>query len=363
MRVNQLAAMRRALSLARLGWGRVHPNPMVGAVVLAGGSPVGEGHHREYGHQHAEVGALRAAGSRARGATLVVTLMPCGHTVKQPPCVDAIIAAGVGRIVAAAIDPNPHAAGAAERLRAAGVEVETGLMHCEAERQNASFFHQFRNRARPWVALKLATSLDHRIADRSGNSRWISAEPARSFVHALRAGFDAIAVGGRTALRDDPRLTARGPIAPRVTPTRVVFAGAAPLPARLAVFLPDAETIVVTARDRAADSRNRLRTTGAAILPVDTLSEALVALRGSGVTSLLVEGGGRLAGGLLSEGLVDRFYWIQSPLWLGDAGVPATAGWQVPALSEVERWSVAERRALGPDTLLVLDREPCSPGS
>jgi diaminohydroxyphosphoribosylaminopyrimidine deaminase/5-amino-6-(5-phosphoribosylamino)uracil reductase len=361
--VNQLDAMRRALALARQGWGRVHPNPMVGAVVLAGEDAVGEGYHAEFGQAHAEALALRAAGPRARGATLVVTLEPCAHQGKQPPCADLIAGAGVRRVVIAAPDPNPEAAGGAERLRAAGVEVEAGLLRCVAEQQNAAFFSRFRNSARPWIALKLATSLDFRIADGAGQSKWISGPAARSFGHSLRAGFDAVAVGGRTALRDDPRLTARGPIDPRVPPIRVVFEGKAPLPASLAVFSPDAETIVVTARARAADSRNRLRGTAAAILPVDTLRGALESLRGSGVTSMLVEGGGRLAGGLLREGLVDRFYWIQSPMWLGDAGVPAATGWDAPLLGGAERWTVVERRPLGDDTLLVLDRDRCSPAS
>ncbi len=355
--------MRRALSLSRQGWGRVHPNPMVGAVVLAGEVSVGEGYHAEYGHEHAETLALRAAGSRADGATMVVTLEPCTHLGKQPPCVEAIMAAGIRRVVVAASDPNPAAAGGAGRLRAAAIAVETGLLRCFAEQQNAAFFHQFRQPSGPWVALKLATSLDDRIADGWGDSKWISGPPAQSFVHSLRAGFDAIAVGGRTALRDDPRLTARGPIVPRVTPTRVVFEGSAPLPDSLALFSRDAETIVVTSRARAADSRNRLRNSGAAILPVDTLAEALAALRGVGISSLLVEGGGRLAGALLREGLVDRYYRIQSPLWLGDAGVPAAAGWHAPALAGAGRWTVVERRPLGDDTLLVLDREPCSPAS
>jgi diaminohydroxyphosphoribosylaminopyrimidine deaminase/5-amino-6-(5-phosphoribosylamino)uracil reductase len=361
--VNELEAMRRALSLAWLGWGRVHPNPMVGAVVLADGEPVGEGFHAEYGAEHAEVLALREAGGRARGATLVVTLEPCGHTGKQPACVEAIIAAGVGRVVAAAEDPNPEAAGGAERLRAAGIDVAIGALGCEARQQNAAFVHRFRHARRPWVGLKLATSLDFRIADGSGHSKWISGKPALDFVHSLRAGFDAIGVGGRTALRDDPRLTVRGPVTPRVTPTRVVFEGAEVLPASLALFASDAPTIVVTPRARAADSGARLSGTGATILPVDTLHEALGALRNAGIDSLLIEGGARMAGWLLREGLVDRFYWIQSPLWLGDAGTPAVAGWDAPPLAVAERWTVVERGALDLDTLLVLDREPCSPVS
>ena len=359
--MNELEAMRRALALARHGWGRVHPNPMVGAVVLSGDESVGEGFHAEYGREHAERVALAAAGGRARGATLVVTLEPCAHVGKQPPCVAAIISAGVGRVVAAAADPHPVAGGGAVRLREAGIEVELGLLRQEAERQNAGFFHGVRFAARPWVALKLATSLDHRIADGSGESKWISGGVARSFAHALRAGFDAIAVGGRTAIRDNPLLSPRGPIAPRVPPIRVIFAGNAPLPPSLAVFAFAGETVVVTSKAGAPDARQRFR--HAAILPADTLPEALAALRGSGVGSLLVEGGGRLAGAMLRAGLVDRYYWIQSPVWLGDTGVPATAGWDVAALRDAERWCVVERRPLGEDTLLVLDREPCSPAS
>jgi diaminohydroxyphosphoribosylaminopyrimidine deaminase / 5-amino-6-(5-phosphoribosylamino)uracil reductase len=359
--VTEREAMRRALALARKGWGRVHPNPLVGAVLLADGEPVGEAYHAEYGREHAERLAIASAGGRAPGATLVVTLEPCAHTGKQPPCTDAIIAAKVRRVVAAVADPNPLAGGGAERLRAAGLDVELGLLGTEATRQNAAFFHRIRNPSRPWVALKLATSLDYRIADRAGQSKWISGAEARAYVHALRVGFDAIAVGGRTAIHDNPLLTPRGHIEPRVAPTRVIFAGKELLPPSLAVFAFEGETVVVTSRALAPEARQHLR--HAAILPADTLAEALVALRASGIGSLLVEGGGRLAGGLLSAGLVDRYHWIQSPLWLGESGVPATAGWEVAALADAERWSVVERRALGEDTLLVMDRDPCLPAS
>ena len=363
--MTELEAMRRALDLARLGWGRVHPNPMVGAVILSGDVPVGEGHHAEYGREHAERSALSAAGLRAGGATLVVTLEPCDHRGKQPPCTDAIITAGVVRVVAATGDPNPAACGGAVRLRSAGLAVSIGLLGCEARRQNAAFFHRFQQVDRPWVALKLATSLDHRIADRAGRSRWISGAAARQFVQELRAGFDAVAVGGRTALHDDPRLTARGPIVPRVSPLRILFEGAEPLPAsltsiRTAGAVP---TLIVTTIGRFDATAARLSSTPVKILAADSLPEALGALRRRGVESLLVEGGGRLAGALLREGLVDRFYRIESPMWLGATGIPATAGWNLAALDEAERWVVVERRGLGEDTLLVLDRKPCSPES
>ena len=363
--MNDVEGMRRALALARLGWGRVHPNPMVGAVVLAGEEIVGEGYHREWGREHAERIALDAAGPEARGATVVVTLMPCAHRGKQPPCTEALISAGVARVVAATDDPDPVAAGGAAALRAAGIAVATGPLACEARRQNAAFFHRFTTPGRPWVALKLATSLDHRIADRCGSSRWISGPEARAFVHGLRAGFDGIAVGGRTALRDDPRLTARGAIVPRVPAARILFEGSEPLPPTLGAIRSANEipTIVMTAPERREATAARLRASGAVILSAATLAGALEALHAHGVSSLLVEGGGRLAGGLLRDDLVDRYYQIQSPLWLGQGGTPASRGWEGGVLDGTARWDVVERRPLGADSLLVLDRRPCLPAS
>ncbi|HEU5170263.1 MAG TPA: bifunctional diaminohydroxyphosphoribosylaminopyrimidine deaminase/5-amino-6-(5-phosphoribosylamino)uracil reductase RibD, partial [Gemmatimonadales bacterium] len=188
--------MARALDLAWRGWGRVHPNPLVGAVLLdRRGEVLGEGWHAEYGGPHAEAAALAAAGDRARGATLVVTLEPCAHQGKTPPCADAVIGAGVRRVVAALADPDPVAAGGAARLRAAGVGVEIGLLAERAAAQNAAFLHALAVSSRPFVALKLATSVDFRIADSSGRSRWVSGPAAREYVHWLRAGFDAVAVG------------------------------------------------------------------------------------------------------------------------------------------------------------------------
>jgi diaminohydroxyphosphoribosylaminopyrimidine deaminase/5-amino-6-(5-phosphoribosylamino)uracil reductase len=361
--VNSEQAMRRALGLARLGWGRVHPNPMVGAVVLAGEAPVGEGWHREWGGAHAEPSALAAAGGRARGATMVVTLMPCSHQGKQPPCTEAIIAAGIGEVVAAAADPNPEAEGGADRLRAAGIRVSAGLLECEARRQNAHFFHRHTGSRRPWVALKLATSLDHRIADRSGNSRWISGPDAREFVHRLRAGFAAVGIGGRTALRDDPALTVRGAIVPRIPPARVLFEGAEPLPPTLTALKSGstAPAIVVTSPARWRSTSTRLAPAGIRVIAAVSLDEALELLRDLGIDSLLIEGGGRLAGALLAAELVDRYYQIQSPLWLGREGRPASGELAGGDLEASRRWDVVERRSLGADTLLVLDRIACSP--
>ena len=216
--MDEAQAMERALSLAWRGWGRVHPNPLVGAVLLREGRIVGEGFHAEFGGPHAEAAALAIAGEAARGATAIVTLEPCAHFGKQPPCADALIAAGVRRVVFAIADPNPQASGGAERLRAAGIDVAHGVDAERAAIQNAAFLHRFRETGRPYVALKLATSIDARIADPEGRSRWISGPEAREYVHWLRAGFDAIGVGGRTAAVDDASLTVRGTVEPRRTP-------------------------------------------------------------------------------------------------------------------------------------------------
>jgi diaminohydroxyphosphoribosylaminopyrimidine deaminase / 5-amino-6-(5-phosphoribosylamino)uracil reductase len=357
--------MSRALDLAWRGWGRVHPNPLVGAVVLSDGTLVGEGCHSEYGGPHAEVVALASAGPRARGATLVVTLEPCAHHGHQPPCVDAVIAAGIRRVVIAASDPNPVAAGGADRLRRAGVEVETGVMAGDAGAQNAAFLHRFQGAARPFVALKLATSVDARIADRDRRSRWISGPAARDYAHWLRAGFDAIGVGGATARHDDPSLTVRGSVTPRVTPRRIVFAPALNLmlDSELVRTAREVPTMVVSGADAFSWEIGRsLSAAGVELVPAESLEDAMTALGELGLQSLLVEGGGRLAGALLRAELVDRLYWVQSPLWLGERAVPAFSGLPSMPLMSVERWTPVERRALGDDTLLVLDRQ-CLPAS
>jgi diaminohydroxyphosphoribosylaminopyrimidine deaminase/5-amino-6-(5-phosphoribosylamino)uracil reductase len=356
--VDEREAMTRALDLAWRGWGRVQPNPLVGAVVVSDGVMVGEGWHAEYGGPHAEVVALAQAGPAARGATVVVTLEPCAHHGKQPPCADALIAAGVQRVVVALPDPNPEAAGGSARLRAAGVDVTLGLLERTAADQNAAFLHRHRDNTRPFVALKLATTLDGRIADANGNSRWISGPEAREYVHWLRAGFDAIGVGGVTARADDPSLTVRGPIRPRVTPLRVVFAADGDLPATLDVVRTAraTPTLAIVAPTAKEARLGPVETAGVEIMRSSDIAQCLASLRSRGVSSLLVEGGGRLAGALLAAGVVDRYYWVQSPLWLGMGAVPATAGVPGTGLADASRWRVSDRRALGEDTLLVVDR-------
>jgi diaminohydroxyphosphoribosylaminopyrimidine deaminase/5-amino-6-(5-phosphoribosylamino)uracil reductase len=250
-------------------------------------------------------------------------------------------------------------------LQAAGIEVTTGVREDEARAQNAAFFHHFRHPERPFVALKLATTLDARIADHGGRSRWISGNEARDYVHWLRAGFDAIGVGGHTATVDDASLTVRGAVEPRRPPVRVVFSRQGEISESLTLVRSarDLPTLLITESHRPSPRFAELEEAGVELIWVASLAEGLAALRKRGIESLLVEGGGRLAGALLGEGLVDRYYWIQSPVWLGDSGIPAVAGLPGTTLGEAERWQVVERRSLGQDTLLVADREPCLPAS
>ena len=357
--------MRHALELAWRGWGRVSPNPLVGAVLLGRDGAVGEGWHAEFGGPHAEVNALRAAGDKTRGATLVVTLEPCAHHGKTAPCTEAIRAAGIRRVVAAVRDPDPDARGGLEVLKRAGVETEIGLLGDEAAAQNAAFLSTRLQTDRPFVALKLATSIDGRIADAGGSSQWISGPEAREHVHWLRAGFDAIAVGGTTALTDNPQLTARGDVTPRRPPVRIVFDRRAML--NLGVLLVqtarEVPTWVVASPQAPAANVSVLEANGVRVFRPDTVAQGFAQLRLAGIQSLLCEGGGALGAKLLVEGLVDRLYWVQAPVWLGEGAVPAFPGVPAFALTEAPRWVVVERRALGSDTLLVLDRRLCLPES
>ena len=274
------------------------------------------------------------------------------------PCTEAILGAGIRRVVAAVADPHAVAAGGADWLRA---RRRRGRARPDGRRggaQNASFLHQVRDASRPFVAIKLATTINGRIADANGHSRWLSGQPARDFVQWLRAGFDAVAVGGVTARADDPSLTVRGPLQPRVPPTRIVFAadGDVPVSLKLVRTAGKTPTTVVASPSAPAARLAPLEAAGVTVVRAQRLPDALRQLRERGVGSLLVEGGGRLAGVLLAEDLVDRYYWVQSPLWLGVGAVPAVAGVPTTPLEDARRWRVTERRTLDDDTLLVLDR-------
>ena len=352
--------MRRALRLARKGWGRVAPNPLVGAVIVRDGVVVGEGWHAEYGGAHAEVAALRAAGEAARGATAYVTLEPCNHWGRTPPCVDALLAAGVARVVIGADDPHAIAAGGMARLRAAAVAVDAGVLATDAVELNAPFFFDVTGGDRPWITLKLALSIDAAIADHTHAPAWLTGARSRRLVHRMRAGHDAIAVGIGTALADDPLLTVRDVQLPRVLPLRVVFDRTARLPtsAKLVGTAREWPTCVVCDPDATESRRTALEAAGVRIVPAASIDDGCRALRALGVRSLLVEGGAGIAGSLSRADLVDRLVIFQAPVVLG-AGALAGFG-DAPAQSGrgARRLPVVRRRALDDDLLTIYAVHP-----
>ena len=356
--------MRRALVLARQGWGQTAPNPMVGAVVVADGTVIGDGFHARFGADHAEPVALRAAGSRARGATLYVNLEPCTHEGKTPPCADAVIVAGVRRVVVAVRDPSLLARGGIEKLCAAGVRVDLGVEREAALELNAPFFSAHA-RNRPWVTLKLAVSADGGIADPGGAQRWITGPESRLEAHRHRANSDAIAVGIGTVLADDPHLTVRDGTLPRVLPRRVVFDRTlrTPMRSHLVCTAREVDTTIIGGADVARLDRSfMLESAGVHVVRAQSLSEGLVLLRDAGVRSLYVEGGARLAGSLLREKLVDRLIIFRSPVVLGPHALQAFTF--APSVeSALADYRVVDRRTFGADvmTIYALEDVPCSP--
>ncbi len=325
--------MRRALALAEQGRGAVEPNPLVGAVVVKGGVCVGEGWHQRFGGPHAEVHALAAAGEAARGATLYVTLEPCCHHGKTPPCTDAILCAGIAGVVAAMADPFPAVAGkGAELLRRAGVAVEIGLCEAEARRLNAPYL-KLLSHGRPYVHAKWAMTLDGKIATRMGDSKWISNEESRRRVHELRGRMDAIIVGIGTVLADDPLLTARPP-GPR-TPVRIVLdsCGRLPQDSQLARTARETAVIMVTAPELAEARAEELRGLGCEVLllPLEGTRPALTGLLDElgrrRMTNVLVEGGAGVLGGFRDAGEIDEIHVFIAPKLAGGAtAMPAVAG-------------------------------------
>ena len=353
--------MARALANARNGWGQTAPNPMVGAVVVSGDELIADGWHARYGEAHAEVMALDAAGHRARGATLYVTLEPCTHRGKTPPCVPTIIDAGIARVVVATRDANPLAGGGAEKLRAAGIEVDVGLDEEAARELNAPFFHSFAS-DRPWVVLKLAMSSDGAVADPTGKRRWITNEASRREVHRMRANADAVAVGLGTVTADDPDLTVRDAPAPRRQPTRVVFDSRLRTPpnARVVRTAREVPTVVV-ARQADAMRRAELEASGVKVVMADGLETALDRLGEMGVRSILLEGGPTLAGAFLTHGLVDRLAIFTAPVVLGPGAPQAFAHTPASVRESLETFPVIDRRMFDEDSLIVRAVHP-TPG-
>jgi len=363
----ELDAMRAALTLARRGLGTVWPNPAVGCVILNDGRVVGRGWTQPGGRPHGETEALRRAGEAARGAVAHVSLEPCCHWGQTPPCVDALIAAGVRRVVVALEDPDPRVAGQGlRRLRAAGLDVDVGLCAEEAAELNAGFLSRLRL-GRPLVTFKLATSLDGRIATASGESQWITGPPARERAHALRASHDAIMVGTGTVVADDPQLTCRLPGLGHRSPVRVVIDRHLRIPpaARIIADAHLAPTWVVTLRSADPGRRAAFLANGVTLIDVDDdgeeqidLAAALAALGERGITRLLVEGGARLAAAFFRARLVDRLVWVHAPLVIGGDGIPAIAGFDLAALVDARAFERLSTETIGDDVLTTFRVRP-----
>jgi diaminohydroxyphosphoribosylaminopyrimidine deaminase/5-amino-6-(5-phosphoribosylamino)uracil reductase len=351
--------------LARRGWGRVHPNPLVGCVVVRDGRVVGEGFHKEFGGPHAEIAALEAARSQAEGATVYVSLEPCNHEGKTPPCAKALIQAGVSRVVFGVAEPGETAGGGTETLRAAGIKVDGPVWSAEVGRsENPAFFHA-RASDTPYVALKLAMSMDARIGTNGPGPTRITGIEAECEVHRLRTGFDGVLIGAGTLRSDDPRLTVRMAPLGRKAVRRLVLDPSAQLTKSAALFDDAAETPVHVFTSRATSELDieRLEEAGAQVNPVPVDSEgrldlsAVLRIAGDiGIESILCEGGSTLAGSLLRESLVQRLYLFVAPMTLGPEAVPAFSDEVHPL--DWEHFSPAFAPEVhGHDTLIVLDRE------
>ena len=371
--------MHLALALAAKARGRTRPNPMVGAVVVRAGRVVGTGWHRRAGGPHAEVLALRHAGPRARGATLYVSLEPCAHTGRTPPCTEAIASAGIRRVVAAMKDPNPKNRGRGlRRLKARGIRTSVGLLEKEARALNRVFI-TWRTAGRPFVTGKVAQSLDGKIATRRGSSRWISGPAAREWVHRLRGQVDAILVGVGTVLKDNPRLTVRNPVTLRQAqgerpargelvepragqPIRVILDSRLRTPPRARIFA-SRSVVVIAATARASTSREaRLRRAGAEILRVPSrngrvdLRALLRQLAKREISHLLIEGGGEVIASAFEARVVDRLACIIAPTIIGGRDAPtAVEGTGVKSLNAAVRLGNVHVHPLGKDLLVTAD--------
>ena len=346
--------MRRALTLAQQGWGQTAPNPMVGAVVVRDGAVVGEGFHARYGDPHAEIVALKAAGDRARGATMYVNLEPCNHFGKTPPCAEAILQSRISRVVIASADPTALAGGGARHLADYGLEVTFGVEEAAALELNAPFFFAASNVRRPWVTLKLALSSDGKMNDPSGERRWISNEQSRQEVHRMRANVDAIAVGVGTVKADNPQLTVRGAIKPRIAPMRVVFDRNAETPLESTLVRTARETPTAIFSHHPPVTRlAALHNAGVDVFEAEDLPAALEALSGFELQHLMVEGGARLAREFLERKLVDRLVIFQSPVTLGGNALSPFSGLH----SDYREWlaglPIVSRAELGEDVMSV----------
>ncbi|MFZ3049156.1 MAG: bifunctional diaminohydroxyphosphoribosylaminopyrimidine deaminase/5-amino-6-(5-phosphoribosylamino)uracil reductase RibD [Desulfatirhabdiaceae bacterium] len=336
---NHETLMKHALDLARLGSGYTSPNPMVGAVVVNNEIIVGEGYHQAYGQSHAEVNALNQAGEKALGGTLYVTLEPCNHKGRTPPCTHTILDAGISRVIMAMPDPNPQVAGGgADYLLSRGLTVTSGVCETEARQLNEAFI-TYKTTGKPFVILKVAATLDGRIATRTRDARWVSGPESRQKVHELRHEFDAILVGAGTIHADNPELTARIPSSPDGRPardpvrvildTRLSIADSA----RILHLDSSAETLIVVGKQIPVRRRHQIEKPGVRIIEAETvddridLSRLMPQLGAMGIGSVLIEGGSQVAGSALRAGIVDKVVFFYAPkLTGGDDGVPICKG-------------------------------------
>lgn len=356
--------MHLALTLGRRGLGRTWPNPAVGAVVVKDGVIVGRGWTQPGGRPHAEPEALKRADESARGATLYVTLEPCSHVGKSPPCTDVVIASGIARVVAAIGDPNPEVAGQGfAKLRAAGIAVDVGLEATQAGRDHAGHLRRVRD-GRPHVILKLAVSADDRIGGAGGKPVAITGEAARSRVHLLRAQCDAILIGIGTVLADDPLLTCRLPGMAARSPVRVVLDRALriPLAGRLVHSARETPLWVMTSETAEAATAAALGAAGAQVIRVGgavpgvDLKAVLHLLAERGITRLMVEGGSRVAGAFVAAGLIDEAWLFRGPEAIGNDGVNALGALPLSALTQSPDLRVRASEILGKDALTIYER-------
>ena len=357
--------MRAALTLARRGLGSAWPNPAVGCVLVKEGAVIGRGWTQPGGRPHGETEALERAGAAARGATAYVSLEPCCHWGKTPPCTDALIAAGVARVVLPVEDPDPRVSGRGiARLREAGIDVAAGVLATEAAALNEGFFRRIRE-GRPLVALKLASTLDGRIATAQGESRWITGELARDRAHLLRASHDAVLIGSNTVITDDPLLTCRLPGLDHQSPVRIVLDSRlnVPLTARVVAEARQVPTWFITLRHGDAARREAFLSCGVELIEVPATPAHMVDMNAAfqelgrrGLTRVLVEGGSTLAAVLLRAGLVDRLAWFHAPMLVGGDGIPAVAGFGLQRLADARRFERIALETVGEDVLETLRR-------
>ena len=340
MAIDHSRFMHVALQLARRNLGQTWPNPAVGAAIVKNEQIIGQGFTARGGRPHAETEAITQVGENAKGASLYVTLEPCAHHGQTPPCAEAIIKAGITKVISACRDPNPLVSGKGiALLKQAGIEVVEGVGEREAQEINRGFFSIIEKK-RPFISLKIATSLDGKMATATGQSKWITGEKARSFSHLLRSQYDAIATGIGTILADDPQLTCRLPGLENKSPVRVVFDrnGRLPKNSQLAKTAKDVPVWIIPSP-----------------LLGEELAPAINHLTEKGITRLLVEAGPTLSTAFLQSGLVDRIYWFRAPIVIGNDGLAAAGNGFSAELAKLARWQSVERIFLQPDTLEILE--------